>query len=144
GDMLCHTRRAFLRFSRDAFLWRAVAIVGLLRLSDAFEILDLSLVLLGRLSRLEGAEIAAPPRLGILLSRLETVLAGFKLSNHCGCTSRCPLIKTCRTEKFRDAPSDFTALAGARYDRFGRALRVSPMAAAMSASSFDVPPLLPA
>src|SRR5690606_13982679 len=77
-------------------------------------------------------------------SRLETVLAGFKLSNHGGCTSRCPLIKTCRTGKFRDAPSDFTALAGARYDRFGRALRVSPMAAAMSASSFDVPPLLPA
>jgi hypothetical protein len=43
--------------------------------SVPFEVLDLSLVLFGRLSRLERAEISAAASLGVLLSRVETVRA---------------------------------------------------------------------
>jgi hypothetical protein len=41
-----------------------------------------ALVLLRRCTRREGAEIAAPAGLGILLARIEPILAGCELTDH--------------------------------------------------------------
>src|ERR1700724_2543363 len=54
------------------------------RSAAALEVLDRLLVLLGGVERLEGAQVAAFTGLGILLSRIETILTGLQLADHDG------------------------------------------------------------
>src|SRR5687767_33292 len=53
-----------------------------LRLPLSLEELHGALVLLCGRARLEGAEVAALPRLRILLARVEPILTGFQLPDH--------------------------------------------------------------
>ena len=52
-----------------------------------FEVLNLSLVFFGRLTRGEGPEISPLPGFGVQLSRIQTVVAGSEFSNHLSFTS---------------------------------------------------------
>jgi hypothetical protein len=47
-----------------------------------FEILNFSLVLFRRLTRGEGSQISALAGLGVLLSRVQTVITGFEFPDH--------------------------------------------------------------
>src|SRR5258708_27535933 len=58
--------------------WRSAAWL----LTAPLEELHRALMLLRGRARLEGAEVAAPAGLGILLSRIQPVLACLQLSNH--------------------------------------------------------------
>lgn len=51
-------------------------------ISVPLEVLDVALMSFGFLSCREGAQIAALAGLGILLARVETVLAGGEFANH--------------------------------------------------------------
>src|SRR5690242_11373591 len=81
-----------LPFRAAAFRrWVAMSRSTVLRLDRPsampLEVLHFALVLLRGGARREGAEIPAPPGLGVHLAGIETILARFKLADH-ACTSR--------------------------------------------------------
>jgi hypothetical protein len=63
--------------------WRGIfGLLDEVKLFPALEELDLALMLLCGFARLERAQILALARPGILLFRVQTILARFQLSNH--------------------------------------------------------------
>ena len=52
-------------------------------LASTFEELNRTLVLLRRRARVEGAQIAPPPRSRVDFSRIKPVFARFQLADHC-------------------------------------------------------------